>query len=125
MKMRFEHVKITRHALKRGAQRFGFDVEEVRLIADLIAIGDFSLLREGPAGLLVLLRYGRMHIQAAVTKDGYLKTLYPLPTSEENYRIHRYAPFVSGKLPVLKTGRLHRWLRQRLHEETTEWALAA
>jgi hypothetical protein len=39
--------------------------------------------------------------------------------------MHRYTTSVSGKLPVLKTGRLHRYMTQRLHEETTQWALAA
>ena len=117
-------IRLTRHAIARGAQRFGFDVEEVRIIADLICIGDFSVVKEGTTGSLVLVRYGHHRIQAAVTRDGFLKTLYPLPSSEEGYRIHRYTTFVNGKLPVMKTGRLHRWLRQRLNEET-EWALAA
>ncbi|NBT59592.1 hypothetical protein EBT16_12485 [bacterium] len=124
MKLSFSEIHLTRHAIARGAQRFGFDVEEVRIIADLICIGDFSVVKEGITGSLVLVRYGHHRIQAAVTRDGFLKTLYPLPSSEEGYRIHRYTTFVNGKLPVMKTGRLHRWLRQRLNEET-EWALAA
>jgi hypothetical protein len=123
MRLIYSKVRLTKHAIARGAQRFGFDTEEVRLIADLIRVGDFSVIKQGSTGSLLLVRYGHHRIQAAVTRDGYLKTLYPLPGSE-GYRIHRYTTFVNGKLPVMETGRLHRWLRQRLHE-TTEWALAA
>jgi len=125
MRQIYSEVRLTKHAIARGVQRFGFDAEEVRLIADLISVGDFSVLKEGTTGSLLLVRYGHHRIQAAVTRDGYLKTLYPLPSSEQGYRIHRYTTFVSGKLPVLKTGRLHRYMTQRLHEETTQWALAA
>jgi len=123
MRQIYSEVRLTKHAIARGVQRFGFDAEEVRLIADLISVGDFSVLKEGTTGSLVLVRYGHHRIQAAVTRDGYLKTLYPLPSSD-GYRLHRYTTFVNGKLPVMKTGRLHRWLRQRLNQET-EWALAA
>ena len=124
MKEIYSEVRLTKHAIARGAQRFGFDMEEVRLIADLIRLGDFRIIKHGSTGSLLLVRYGHHRIQAAVTRDGYLKTLYPLPGSEV-YRIHRYTTFVNGKLPVMETGRLHRWLRQRLHEETIDWALAA
>jgi len=124
MKEIYSEVRLTKHAIARGAQRFGLDMEEMRLIADLIRVGDFSVIKQGSTGSLLLVRYGHHRIQAAVTRDGYLKTLYPLPGSE-GYRIHRYTTFVNGKLPVMETDRLHRWLRQRLHEETTEWALVA
>ena len=124
MKEIYSEVRLTKHAIARGAQRFGFDKTEVRLIADLVRAGAFSVIKLGSTGSLLLVRYGHHRIQAAVTRDGYLKTLYPLPGSEV-YRIHRYTTFVNGKLPVMETGRLHRWLRQRLHEETIDWALAA
>ena len=90
MRQIYSEVRLTKHAIARGAQRYGFDAEEVRIIADLICIGDFSVIREGSTGSLLLVRYGHHRIQAAVTQDGYLKTLYPLPSSEEGYRIHRY-----------------------------------
>jgi len=124
MKLSFSKIHLTRHAIARGAERFGFGSDDMGVIAGLISLGDFSLVKEGSTCSLILVRYGHHRIQAAVTWDGYLKTLYPMPSSEQAYRMHRYTTFVNGKLPVMKTGRLHRWLRQRLNQET-EWALAA
>jgi len=125
MRLIYSKVRLTKHAIARGAQRFGFGSDDIGVIAGLISLGDFSLVKEGSTCSLILVRYGHHRIQAALTRDGYLKTLYPMPSSEQGYRIHRYTTFVSGKLPVLKTGRLHRYMTQRLREETTQWALAA